>query len=87
MGNSPSIIFTTAFDQFALEGYKLDIVDYLLKPFGYEEFIRGANKALNFAKLKTNQADTITKEEEQDYIYLKVEFQTVKIACSNIEYI
>jgi two-component system response regulator LytT len=85
MGNTPSIIFTTAFDQFALEGYKLDVVDYLLKPFGYEEFMRGANKAL--ARLKTNHADTITKEEEQDYIYLKVEFQTVKIACSNLTYI
>lgn len=50
-----------------------------------EEFFRGANKALNIAKLKTNQADPISKEE--DYIYLKVEFQTVKIACSNIIYI
>lgn len=84
-GNSPSIIFTTAFDQFALEGYKLDVVDYLLKPFGYEDFIRGANKALNLAKLKANPIDTTSNEE--DYVYLKVEFQTVKIACSNIKYI
>lgn len=85
MNNSPSIIFTTAFDQFALEGYKLDVVDYLLKPFGYEEFLRGATKALNLAKLKSNQAEAPSKDE--DYIYLKVEFQTVKIACSQITYI
>jgi len=85
MSNSPSIVFTTAFDQFALEGYKLDVVDYLLKPFGYEEFLRGATKALNLAKLKSNQAEASSKDE--DYIYLKVEFQTVKIACSQITYI
>jgi DNA-binding LytR/AlgR family response regulator len=85
MNNSPSIVFTTAFDQFALEGYKLDVVDYLLKPFGYEEFLRGATKALNLAKLKSNQAEAPSKDE--DYIYLKVEFQTVKIACSQITYI
>ena len=68
MNNSPSIVFTTAFDQFALEGYKLDVVDYLLKPFGYEEFLRGATKALNLAKLKSNQAAAPSKDE--DYIYL-----------------
>jgi DNA-binding LytR/AlgR family response regulator len=91
MGNTPAIIFTTAFDQFALEGYKLDVVDYLLKPFSYEDFLRGTNKALNLAKLKTNQANLAPMNtpsvKEEEYIYLKVEFQTVKIACDNITYI
>ena len=85
ISRSPLIIFTTAFDQFAIEGYKLDVIDYLLKPFGYQEFIRGANKALSLLSLKVNPPEVTRKEE--DFIYLKVEFQTVKIACSNISYI
>lgn len=85
MGHTPAIIFTTAFDQFALEGYKLNVLDYLLKPFGYEDFLRGANKALRIAALKAAPPEPALKEEE--YIYLKVEFQTIKIACSNINYI
>jgi two-component system response regulator LytT len=38
------IIFTTAYNQFAVEGYKVDALDYLMKPFGYEEFLRAATK-------------------------------------------
>ncbi|QJD96222.1 response regulator transcription factor [Mucilaginibacter robiniae] len=85
MSQSPSIIFTTAFDQFALEGYKLDVIDYLLKPFGYEDFMRAATKALKLAELKIQPVETASKDEE--YIYLKVEFQTVKIGCSKITHI
>ncbi len=84
-GIVPSIIFTTAFDQFALEGYKLEATDYLLKPFGYEEFVRAANKALKWAQLKNNHVELQPRED--DFIYLKVEFQTVKIPCSDIIYI
>lgn len=87
MGHTPSIIFTTAFDQFALEGYKLDVIDYLLKPFGYQDFLRGANKALNMASRKAPQVPAEPAAKEEEYIYLKVEFQTVKIACADISFI
>lgn len=48
--DKPRIIFTTAYNQFALEGYKVDALDYLLKPFNYEEFLRAAQKALDYAE-------------------------------------
>ncbi len=90
MNSKPSIIFTTAFDQFALEGYKLDVIDYLLKPFGYEDFLRGATKALNLSSRKaspTPAEPVAAAVKEDEFIYLKVEFQTVKIACADITYV
>ena len=83
-GGSPAIIFTTAFDKFALEGYKLEVIDYLLKPFGYEEFLRAGNKSLKWAQMKSNKQEGQSNEE---FIYLKVDFQTVKIPCNDIIYI
>ncbi|MBD1393422.1 LytR/AlgR family response regulator transcription factor [Mucilaginibacter glaciei] len=83
--NTPAIIFTTAFDQFALEGFKVDAVDYLLKPFGYQEFLRAANKALKWAELNVNSLSI--KPKDEDVIYLKVDSQKVKIPCQDIIYI
>src|SRR5438128_1226275 len=50
-GLSPRIIFTTAFHQFALDGYRVDALDYLVKPFNYEEFLRAATKAQSYAEV------------------------------------
>src|SRR5690606_40517638 len=47
-GKKPKIIFTTAYNQFAIEGYKVDEMDYLLKPFSYEEFLKASSKAYNY---------------------------------------
>src|SRR4051812_13358000 len=49
--NKPRVVFTTAYNQFALEGYKVDALDYLLKPFNYPQFLRAAQKALQYAEL------------------------------------
>jgi DNA-binding LytR/AlgR family response regulator len=91
--NKPRIIFTTAYNQFALEGYKVDALDYLLKPFNYEEFLHAANKALNYAELlqrSANPAPAAATEEsriEDDYLFLKIEYQLVRIALKDILYI
>src|ERR1700752_4408601 len=90
--DKPRIIFTTAYNQFALEGYKVDALDYLLKPFNYEEFLRAAQKALNYAELlnKPAQQMIITNDAEHaddKYLFLKVEYQLVRIALDDILYI
>lgn len=90
--DKPRIIFTTAYNQFALEGYKVDALDYLLKPFNYEEFLRAAQKALNYAE-RINQppVSSVTENEDEhaddQYLFLKVEYQLVRIALDDILYI
>jgi two-component system response regulator LytT len=85
---SAKIIFTTAFDNFAIEGYRLDVLDYLLKPYTYEDFFRAANKALEMITLtrKGSKAQNRRPEEEQ-YLYLKVEHQIVKASVNDILFV
>lgn len=88
--SGPRIIFTTAFDQFALEGYRVDALDYLLKPFDYEEFLRAVSKAQAYAALsKPPEAPAPIKapEAEEEYLFLKVEYQLVRVAYRDIRYI
>jgi len=88
---TPRIIFTTAFGQFGLEGYKVDALDYLLKPFNYEEFLRTATKAYSYYELinRPTPAPDLVKSEYADdqYLFLKVEYQWVRIALNDILYI
>lgn len=91
--DKPRIIFTTAYNQFALEGYKVDALDYLLKPFNYEEFLRAAQKALTYHELINKPAPpavtSLSNAEHADdnYLFLKVEYQLVRIALDDILYI
>jgi len=89
--NKPRIIFTTAYNQFALEGYKVDALDYLLKPFNYQEFLRAAQKALHYAGLintSATQTSAVNETEyaDQNYIFLKVEYHLLRIALDDILY-
>ncbi len=91
------IIFTTAFDQFALDGFRVDALDYLLKPFNYEEFLRASSKARHYFELVQRVEPAVVSplplataapgEVIDDYLFLKVEYQLVRIAYTDILYI
>lgn len=84
-GAVPKIVFTTAYNHYAIEGYRVNAVDYLLKPFSYEEFLRAANKILQITEESSNNYQPITANDE--FIFLKVEYQWVRISLKEISYI
>jgi two-component system response regulator LytT len=86
------IIFTTAYDEYAIDGFKVDALDYLLKPFNFVDFSRAATKAYDYFIMLENTlsqgGSTIpTNLNEKSYLYLKVDYQLVKIDTADILYI
>ncbi len=78
------IIFTTAYDRYAIEGFKLNALDYLMKPISYEEFINSANRALEWVELR-RKAEAATNE--KNYLIVKSEYKYVQIPVKNILFI
>ena len=76
------IVFTTAFDQYALEGYKVNAIGYLLKPFDYSEFLETVEKALLIAGTTAPQITEVP-----DYMFVKTDYKQVKVLYSDILYI
>ncbi|MCX6302599.1 MAG: LytTR family DNA-binding domain-containing protein [Bacteroidia bacterium] len=85
MEKGPKVIFTTAFEKYALEGYKLEIVDYLLKPFSYEEFLSAVQKAQRLIKLERNTPDKIDANDE--FLFLKSDYKIKRINFNDILYV
>ena len=90
--HKPLVIFTTAYQEYALEGYELDVVDYLLKPFRFERFVQAVNKASKILRLegKENEEAATAPEqilEDRNYELVKSEFKVFRIFHSDILYI
>lgn len=84
------IIFCTAYHQFAIEGYKVDALDYLLKPYSYEDFLAASTKAYHYFEREKQQNESLSKRESEsqpEYIFLKVEYQLVKVMLRDITHI
>jgi two-component system response regulator LytT len=81
----PKVIFTTAFEKYALEGYKLEIVDYLLKPFSYEEFLTAVHKVQNLLRLEQKMPARVDVNNE--FLFLKSDHKIKRINFNDILYI
>ncbi len=79
------VIFTTAFEKYALEGFKLDVVDYLLKPFSYEEFLKAVQKVQRLFKLEKGALNQV--EANNEFLFLKSDYKIKRINFNDILYI
>lgn len=75
------VIFTTAYSDYAVEGFNLDAIDYLLKPFTFERFQQAVNKAAQHQQLKTNSSPA------QSFIYIRADYSLIKIDTNDILFI
>lgn len=80
--NPPLVIFTTAFPEYAMEGYNLDVVDYLLKPISFDRFMKAINKVIERTVPKKTH-----HTEDRDYFYVKADKKLIKVKYSDIIYI
>jgi len=76
LANPPKVIFTTAYERYAIQGFDLDILDYLLKPISFERFLKAANKAHDYFSQQVQQAD--------EYFFVKTDYKLEKIAFEDI---
>ncbi len=85
MQSGPKIIFTTAYENYALEGFRLNAVDYLLKPFNYEDFFNAAQKARKLIEVTDEPLPTL--EIGNQFLFLKSEYKIRRINYNDILYI
>ena len=85
ISGGPKIIFTTAYEKYALEGFRLDAIDYLLKPFSYAEFLKAVQKAQKLIELEIKQLPSL--EVKNDFLFIKSDYKIRRINFSEINYI
>jgi DNA-binding LytR/AlgR family response regulator len=86
--NSPMVIITTAFPSFALEGFQLDVLDYLLKPITFDRFFKAVNKAKDYYNLTKLSGQTDGRNlHAEDYFFIKCDYKYERVYFNDILYI
>ena len=83
--NPPMVVFITAYSEYALEGFNVNAIDYLLKPIGYSDFLKSANKARK--SFKTVIQETKTEDSDKEYLFVKSGYKIVRISINDIVFI
>lgn len=86
MKHKPVVIFTTAYSEYALEGYQLDVTDYLVKPFSLERFIQAVNKARDLITLQRKAVDD-SKNADEAYLTVHADHKVYRLKLNDILYI
>lgn len=84
LSTPPMLVFTTAYSEYALDGFRLDAVDYLLKPFSFDEFMKAANKLNDAYAMRRNVQQS---EEPVDSLYVKSDYRMLRIPVASIKYV
>lgn len=87
LNNPPLVIFTTAYPNYAIEGFELNALDYLLKPISLERFMKAVNKAMDQLELQKKDSVAANDGENPDFIFVKADKKLIKIKFDDILYI
>jgi len=85
LDNPPKIVFVTAYSEYAVEGFRVDAIDYLLKPISYGDFLKSANKVKSLFETLIHKSDKVNSN--NDFLFIKSEYKILRINFDDITYI